>query len=159
LVVKNKAAFPITLDKVTGQGPSFVVLEPATFENIVLAPLQERALPVLVKAKDAVPSGKYLLVFEAQAAWKERGLKHPACTPARHEFDAGVRGESELQSLLTAAGVPTFLLAPGFLMVVMFVVLWNFGLPAADRIALDLKKPEFWSISILLSMLTAVAYP
>src|SRR5262249_13782949 len=151
----NKTPFPIRLKKVVGLAPPFVVLKPALQEQIDLEPHQERALCVEVMARDAVPNGKFLLVFEVQAAWNEGTLKRSAGVTAKHEFEVGVLGESELQPLLTAAGVPTFLLAPGFLMVVVFVVLWNLTSP--NRIALDLKKPEFWSIAILLSMLTAAA--
>src|SRR5262249_14594179 len=138
---------------------------PERHDNIVLGPRQERAWLVMATVKEIKdphdvqmpPSGKFMLVFEVQAAWRERGLNRSASPLAKHEFDVGVLGESDLQTLLTAAGVPTFLLAPGFLIVIAFVLLWN--LTSTNRIALDLKKPEFWSIAILLSMVAAAVYP
>jgi hypothetical protein len=157
LIVKNKETFPITLVKIIEQRPPFVTLTPATYENIVLAPRQERGLPVTVIPKDAVPNGKFLLVFEVQATWNEAGVTRSGSIIAKHDFDVGLLGTAELQTLLTAAGVPTFLLAPGFLIVVVFVMLWN--LSSTSHIPLDLTKPEFWSIAVLLSMLAAVAYP
>jgi hypothetical protein len=169
VIVKNKGAVPLTLLKIDPQKPPYVKLNeakdksgnllfPKTYTNIDLAPLQERAFAFLVEADNAVPSGgKGLLVFEVQAAWMDAGLQRSASTIAKQEFEVGVLGESELQPLLTTIGVPTFFLAPGFLIVMALVSLWN--LSSSNRLPLDLKKPEFWSIAILLSMLAAIAYP
>lgn len=73
----------------------------------------------------------------------------------KYEFDAGVLGDT---ALLTAVGVPSFLLLPGFLVVVVFCMLWN-HVGKRERIPLDVKSPEFWSLAVLLSLTSALIYP
>lgn len=158
VVVKNKETFPITVRDIVVKKPAFVEwTKPGgdpEYQNVVLAPRQERAFAFPISATNAVPNGKYLVLFEVQAAWKEVDVDRFASIVAKHEFDVGVLGESEILKLVD---VPTFLLVPGFLIVVVFSLLWN----CLGRAKLDVnpKNPAFWTFAILLSMCAAIVYP
>jgi len=121
-----------------------------------LAPQQSRAFPFAVYTDDSVQPGKSMLLFEAEVKQKKYGHDWKGTLITQHKFTVGVAGESEM---LTAVGVPSLLLLPGFLFLVMFMFLWNNVRPKAPAINLDLKRPEFWAISILLSILAAKTYP
>jgi hypothetical protein len=111
--------------------------------------------PGRLRADTALPSGKQLAVFEVNAVWSEAGRNYSGSAITNYEYDVGVLGESDVLTLL---GVPTFLLVPGFLMVVVFTALWN-NLGSRRQIPLNAKSAEFWCAVILFSILAAIAYP
>jgi hypothetical protein len=123
--------------------------------NMTLAPQQSRAVPITVTAGNAVQPGKHLLLFEIDLEQVKYGYAWTETLIATQAFTIGILGESEI---LTAIGVPSFLLLPGFLIVVSFRMLWT-GVPPKRRLDLDPKSADFWLIAILLSLGAAFLYP
>ncbi|MCA1601503.1 MAG: hypothetical protein LC776_07640 [Acidobacteria bacterium] len=156
VVVRNKSNYPISIR-------SIELVASAELEskwrkqatNTVIGPQTEEPFSMEIEPKKALLPGKHLLLFTVNADWTEDGAKRSGSTIAKHEFDAGVLGSS---AMLTAVGVPSFLLLPGFLLILVFGMLWNLGEKRKD-IPLDLKSPQFWAGAILLSLTTAVLYP
>jgi hypothetical protein len=124
-------------------------------KNTVIGPQGEAAFGVEIKAKDAILPGKYLLLFTVSADWNAEGVPRSGSKIAKYEFDAGILGDS---AMLAAIGVPSFLLLPGFLMILVFGMLWNLG-EKRKKFPLDIKLPQFWAGAILLSLTTALLYP
>jgi hypothetical protein len=73
----------------------------------------------------------------------------------RHDFETIVFGESEI---LTPLGLGSFLLLPGFLLVVAIGALWRYSLPREELAYVDAKKPEFWILTISGSLLVVTLY-
>lgn len=156
LIVHNKSNFPISIRPIEVAASAELDTKwKNDANNTPVAPQSELAFALAVKAKDIVQPGKYLLLFNVGADWTEEGSKRSGSTIVKYEFDAGVLGSS---AMLAAVGVPSFLLLPGFLMIVLFVMLWN-HVSKRTEIPLNLKSGEFWCLAILLSLTTALIYP
>lgn len=155
VVVHNKANFPISIRSIDVMASAKVnTVWKNGAENTVIGPQCEQPFEVEVTADSILP-GKYLLLFTVNADWTEQGSQRGGSTVVKYEFDAGILGSS---AMLTAIGVPTFLLLPGFLMIIVFVTLWKWW-KESTAISLDVKSPQFWTLAIILSLTTALLYP
>lgn len=157
LLVSNKLSTPVIVQSVAASGPESVTLTGPT-NPITIRGRQTRQLEVGVAAPDRVRPGKYLLLFDVHLGWGKAPDVQEAHVVTTHQAQIGVF-ESEI---LTALGVPSFLLIPGFLILIAMVIPWRFGLRprgAAATLPLELKGAEFWVIAITLSMVMAYAYP
>lgn len=164
LVVSNLSSDPVTVKRIKMAKPSYIFVEtpPMDAHGIVrlpqemtLAPQESRAVPIIVTAGNAVQPGKHLLLFEVDLEQIKYGYAWTETFIVTQAFTVGVLGESEI---LTAIGVPSFLLLPGFLIVVAFRMLWT-GVSPKQPLDLDPKSAEFWLIAILLSLGAAFIYP
>lgn len=156
VVVRNKSNFPVTIRSIDVVASAEVDTPwKSGAKNTVIAPQCEQAFEVEVKAKDVILPGKYLLLFTVNAEWNEEGSPRTGSTVVKYEFDAGILGNS---AMLTAVGVPTFLLLPGFLMIIVFGTLWKWW-KERTAISLDVKAPQFWALAVILSLTTALFYP
>ncbi len=156
LIVSNSASVPITLTEVVVNKPEFVTMTaPAKIQApLRLAPQEAVALEYTFASADRVQAGKHTLVFVTNVTWERGAQPMHATLTTPYKFTVGVLGESEI---LTALGVPSFLLLPGFLLVVAFRFLQTRVHPKSAS-PLELKSPEFWLIAILLSGLAAPVY-
>ena len=74
---------------------------------------------------------------------------------AQQQFEVGILGESDL---LTALGLPSFLILPGFLMIVTFQMLRKRG--SGELLVLkNATNPHLWIGAITLSGVMAFVYP
>lgn len=156
VVVRNKSNFPISIRSIDVVASAEVDTSWKGGAKTTLVPPQcEQAFEAVVKAKDVILPGKYLLLFTVNAEWNEEGSPRTGSTVVKYEFDAGILGNS---AMLTAVGVPTFLLLPGFLMIIIFATLWKWW-KERTAIPLDVKAPQFWALAVILSLTTALFYP
>lgn len=159
LVVTNKSGGPVDMLPIEAQGPSFIHID--TTPRVTLTPREVRAMPIGVQAKDIVQPGKQVIVIPVRLEWRIAGRPEPehATIVATREVTVGVFGESEILKLL---GVPTFVLLPGFLVLITVSWLWKNGVfrePDAKReFPLEALKPEFWIVAITASAIVAYAY-
>lgn len=109
-----------------------------------------------VEAVSRSQSGDHEAVFTTRVSFEEAGVQRQAEIVSAHRFSYAVLGESEF---LTGVGVPSFLLLPGFL------VLMAYRIPArraaargVELPALDASAPEFVAVSATLSILAIPVY-
>jgi len=156
LLITNISDVSIKVTKIEANMPIFLKCTlPELKGEVSIAPREIRAFQIKIEATEAVQPGVHMLLFEAKFEWKKSGREWTGNAIASHEVQVGVLGESEL---LTAVGVPSFLLLPGFLMVLTFALLWRVVEPRTD-FPLKAKAGEFWLVAITLSLLTALMYP
>ena len=154
VVVKNKASFPLTVESLRPEVPSDLIVSNLLHGGRIVAPRQEASFPITLAARSAVQSGKHLLLVAVDLAWTEENRPLTATLISKYEFDVGVLGDSEF---LVPVGVPSFLLLPGFLMIMFFAMPRNrFG--GTDKLKLEVKSAEFWSIAVVLSLLYLLCY-
>jgi hypothetical protein len=107
-----------------------------------------------IPASTPVLSGKYTMVLDAQLRYQKDGYSNQAELVSFQEFQAGVLGETEF---VGSTAIP-FLLLPGFLFVTAVSLLFGKVWPKWN-ISLDYKKPEFYLVGTLISMVWLFAYP
>ena len=115
----------------------------------IISPLSTGAVTFTVSANGQVTPGKQILLFDVALG---KGAQSRSFLVAR-EVDVNVMGASEI---LTAVGVPSLFLLPGFLAVSAFLLLWRWNVlrptPAGPS-PLEFPKPDFWVVSVTVSML------
>jgi len=161
LVITNKGNLPITLGDITSSGPSFISGTPdmsrlKNSENIVQIEARDTAyVPVEIRVTDAVRPGKHLLLFQTPIEWGPKENRQKANVIAQQEFEVGILGESEL---LTALGLPSFLILPGFLMIVVYGLLDKRAV-TDQSILKNATNAPLWIGAITLSGVMAFLYP
>lgn len=170
LAVSNLSGSELQLKDVTVFCPKFVSFTlgqetrtcdtgAATF-NVArqIGPRQVETLAFVVRASGAIQAGKHLLLFKTNVQWNSAGMPQSASVVSSQEVAIGVLAESEL---LTALGVPTFLVLPGFLILTFVGVLrswgWKLVSPGGNEIKFppEGKTPEFWFLAVTLSIVAA----
>jgi hypothetical protein len=156
VVVSNITDVPIQITEISSDGPSFVSYSgPEQGQGVTLAPGEDQAFSYRVTATGPVRPGKHLLIFEVSFEWQDAGRVWTRRDLATHELEVGVFGES---GILTAVGVPSFLILPGFLMFLTASMLWRFVEPRTE-FPLKVKSAEAGLIAVTLSLLVAIMYP
>lgn len=156
LIIKNVADAVVRVKDVLPSGPEFITFQVLDLEQeVTLAPGQSRAIPVVVKTKDVVRPGTHLLLFDIRLEWERAGRNLTGNLILSREVEVGILGEAEI---LKALAVPSFLLLPGFLMIVTVGLLWKLSRPTQE-FPLKVSSPEFWLVAITLSILMAGVYP
>lgn len=168
LLVRNRRALPLVVGPVRAVAPEFIAFDTALVVDTV-PPYETTTLTLTARAEDQVRPGTQLLLFDVPLAWEERGRAFATNVVVTHEVAVSVLGESEILGVLGAVGVgiPSFLLLPGFLILVTvwFLYRLRFLRPSGDGFKLPtesaglVKEPWFWAMTITLSGLMAVAYP
>src|SRR5712692_9746939 len=172
IVVTNKSNQSIKVEDILPAGPDFIAFD-SYFETrknqqkdqkkeqeLTLSPRQIRAFQIDVKADKKVQSGNHLLVFTIQLEWGDWQKRNLVAT---QNVKVGVLGESVLLQLL---GVPSFLVLPGFLVLVMWGLLWTMGLRKSKfdtgqfplQFSQQPANPQFWVVAITFSMLILAVY-
>ena len=126
---------------------------------VTLPPYQTDRVEIGVEAKERVRPGKHLLVFDVRLAWNEAGQQQVRHNIIARPVDVGVLGESQI---LTLIGVPSFLLLPGFLVLLTIKIVWSLkwfkvkGQPAT--FPWDVKSAEFAFAAITISFVLTGIY-
>jgi hypothetical protein len=163
VMVSNTSNEPLEVVRVDSVAPPFVKVKVEDLAKPkLLGPRDTLVIPCVLEAGGTEPikAGKHLILFKVALKWRSGGRELSGVQVAGHETDVGVLGESEI---LTALGVPTFLVLPGFLMVVTFGLLWKLSPSpsgqARKEFPLAAKSAELWLVAVSLSMLAAAVYP
>lgn len=160
LIIKNISNMNISVKDVSSSGPEFLNIKPNAKDSrrVSLMPLESCTITADITVIGAVQSGKHLILFTVPLEWKKAGHVHRGNAVATHEVEVGIPGVSEILTLL---GVPSFLVLPGFLMLVVAGQLWKLCMPAdkIDKFPFAVKSPEFWLLAITLSGAMAWVYP
>jgi hypothetical protein len=157
LILKNKADVSVSVDSLFVSTPSFLRTDSFP-RSVSIPPRGISTIPIVIRAQDRVRPGKHQVLLDLALRWPGSGAVRRHLVLSR-EVDVGVEGES---AILAAFGIPSFLVLPGFLIVVTFGALWKRRVLRPDTASTDfpvLKDPEFWLLAITLSGLMAVAYP
>lgn len=176
LQVKNISVVPIKITNIiVAERPEFIILRPSKDTSPILekravipyldehkqVPAGEsRIFPIHVSAEDRVRPGKHLLIFNVFFNRTVNGETQTGSLMAKHEIEVNVFGEKEVLGAFT--NVSSFLILPGFLMIVIAVMMWKLlvPLPQKEILKINLTSPEFWSIAIGISLLMAwIVYP
>jgi hypothetical protein len=160
VVVTNKTGKSITAT-VVPTWPYGIKPEDAQKQSyaITLAPHQSNSVEIGVMAKERVRPGKHLLVFDVTLTWNESGQLETRHKIVTQPVDVGVLGESQI---LTLIGVPSFLLLPGFLVLLTIKIVWSLGWfkgkgqPA--EFPLKVKSAEFALVATTVSLFVTGGY-
>lgn len=168
LLVTNLSDVPLQVTGVTAALPNFVsvlvdgksitpmqgvstVYTPAVpAAPVIIPPRKGHLFAMALKIPDYSPvlAGKYLMLFDVNLRYAKDGYSTESSIVASKEFQAGVLGEQEFVGVTS---VP-FLLLPGFLVVSILAILLSKVWPKWN-LELDYKKPEFYLLGIIVSML------
>lgn len=162
LIVTNKSSAPISIVSAKPSGPSFITITETKESSKLprqIPPRQTRMLVFEVTANDRVVPGKYLVVFTTDVHVSTGGGIDVTSVASR-EVNVGVFGESQI---LQALAVPSFLLLPGFLVLIAAKMLWDRRLlrTAVESTTFPwvFPSPEFWVLAIMISGAVAFIYP
>ena len=126
---------------------------------VTLHPYQTDSKELLVRARDRVKAGKYLLVLEIKTQSYEGGVPLQRSIIVSQAVDVDVLGES---AILKVAGIPAFFLLPGTLLLLTIGLCWSqegrwgWRAPDGDTFPVKYTEPEFWLISVTISLLIAI---
>jgi hypothetical protein len=161
LVITNKINREVTAT-ITPTWP-YGLQRPKDEENkayaVTLPPYQTDRVEIGVEAKERVRPGKHLLVFDVMLAWNESGQQQVRHNIIARPVDVGILGESQI---LTLIGIPSFLLLPGFLVLLTIKIVWSLkwfkvkGQPAT--FPWEVKSAEFSFTAITISFVLTGAY-
>lgn len=159
LKVQSKTVVPLSVGPVVARGPVFLsfVVDSA---RAIVEPGASAVLEIGVHADGWVRPGKHPLVFDVPVRVPTAGDTTTFNLTTSRELEVGVLGESELLKLLS---VPSFLVLPGFLVLLTLGILLKYS-ALAPRLGERGFPPqpttsEFWLIAVTLSIITAVGYP
>jgi hypothetical protein len=149
LTFTNKTAVKLTAGPIEASKPGFLSVSGGEGPFVVL-PGETRVIALDVSADDSVRPGTYQLVFTTPVTVGETEQRFTLT--ASKAVDVAVEGESEL---LTALGVPTLFLLPGFLVLATMSLLWRTRLLRkkwdSDAFFLEVKSAEFWVAAVVIS--------
>lgn len=158
LLVTNKLPVQLSVTRVEGSGPDFVSFDKVA--AVKIPPREQLAIAVGVHASNRVLPGKHLLLFTTSLKWNLGGAPESAQLVSTQQTQIGIAGES---AVLTLLGVPSFLLIPGFLIVLAFATLWRLGVlrpaGASKDFPFKMTDPEFVVAAVTLSIAAAAVYP
>jgi hypothetical protein len=160
IVVTNKSNQSIAVKDILPAGPDFIVFEKKEKVATTLSPRETYAFQIDVKADKRVQSGSHLLVFTIQFEWGDGQTRNLVAT---QNVKVGILGESVMLQLL---GVPSFLVLPGFLVLVMWGLLWTIGLRKSKfdtgqfplQFSQQPTNPQFWVVAITFSIVILAVY-
>jgi len=158
IIIKNISTLDIRVKKASSSGPKFLKIKLHAKNRVSLRPLESCTITADITVIGAVQSGKHLILFTVPLEWEKAGHVHRSNAVATHEVEVVIPGVSEILTLL---GVPSFLVLPGFLMLVVAGQLWKYCGPSdkKDKFPFVVKSSEFWVVAITLSAAMAWVYP
>lgn len=127
-----------------------------------IAPHQSAIYRMEATALDAVQPGPARMVFVVEA--DNDDPSYAKRQVVEKDVTLSILGET---TFLTVVGVPSFLLLPGFLLLVgaRLARSWQAGAPAADapgpvnKGGFDLPTGQFWALAVSLSLVAMLVYP
>jgi hypothetical protein len=154
VIVTNKTELPLEVRHIRADG-QFIEADTSLRRGWIPAH-GVGAFGIDLRPKTRVRPGKHTMVFDVALAWGSRTGNRTGNVVLAHEVDVGVFGEPAVLKVLS---VPSFLLLPGFLMIVAFGLTWQFRnfLRRAKSADFPLKptSADFWVIAITLSGMMA----
>jgi hypothetical protein len=121
-----------------------------------LTPGEAVPVPIRISTKNGAVAGKRKIAFQANLSWNDRGCAYTATIVATEDLEVGIFGQSEI---LTALGIPSLLVLPGVLVMLVVGMLWKagvrFGQPTAE-FPYQAKSPEFWLFAVSLSFVAVL---
>lgn len=149
LLVTNKGAQRLKLEKVESMGPEFIDLTNSSKMPRWLEPGMTAVITVMAKAEDRVRTGEHQLVFRIPAS--SGGSEFDLV--ASQNTKVGIAGESEVLELF---GVPSVLFLPGFLVLTMASLLWKLRWRRKEwddaEFPLLPKEGQFWLVAVIFSI-------
>ncbi|MER5264303.1 hypothetical protein ABTZ99_19735 [Actinosynnema sp. NPDC002837] len=111
----------------------------------------------VVEATERTRTGRHQILFVTKSSYlNDSGDRASTETVVKHAFTHSVLGEAEF---LTAVGVPSFLLLPGFLVVMAYRIPARRAQSRGVELPpLDVSAPEFLAISATLSVVAIPTY-
>jgi hypothetical protein len=170
LVITNKSSQSITVRDVRGSVPGFITIDTQQVRDSIRAnpaaftflPHQTGAIPIAVEAASRVQPGTHLLVFTIDLGWGKNGQTGRRSVVATRSINVGVFGESVLVKVLA---IPSILLMPGVLILVVWGLLWKWGVlkwkKDLGQFPVDVSSPvslQFWVVSISISIVAVAFY-
>jgi hypothetical protein len=107
-------------------------------------------VPIRISANGA-RAGNRKIAFETNLSWNDRGCAYTATLVTTQDLAVGLFGQSEI---LTAFGIPSLLVLPGVLIMLVVGMVWKAGVRFGSSTAefpYQVKAPEFWLFAISLS--------
>jgi hypothetical protein len=164
VVINNKYLRPVKVENIDTRTPKFIELKqqltttagasPASPPPFSIPVGEARIVPYAVAVPDKVVPGNYGVVVAARLE-TEDGLTGTAT--ASKDVEISVLGDS----LLSLIGVPSFLVLPGFLIIMSWRLMSSLGKTEEQRAKFPLQagSADFWAVAILLSLGAAALYP
>ena len=131
-----------------------------------LLPQQTQEISITLGVGSSIVAGNNLLVVRVDAKWMRGELGQQGSIVVTKAFQSGVFGES---AILTAVGIPTLLLLPGFLMMISLglirrmlrppTVSTSEPDPSSQKGAPALANSEVWFWAISFSLVLFLIYP
>jgi hypothetical protein len=158
LFITNTSSIPVQVKKaVPILPPKLTVREKIPITGKTLSPLQQYVFPLEIRVEGGISPGEHLIVYDIDFQWHSPGktpVKRTGNLLTSFKIKAKILGESDL---LTTLGVPSFLLLPGFLVMITLGFLCRI-MEQGSKIP-GLSKPEFWLFAISLSIVMGLLYP
>jgi hypothetical protein len=151
LLVTNGTADTLQLSDPIPTAPRSTTVQLVGQRPSVIAPKSTVAIAYKVQADENIDPGKHSGSFEVHAQTACGTEIHRVGT---YEVTLGVFGES---TLLTAIGVPSLLLLPGFLIVTLCMLVWRFrpirvSFLGGETFIVTAREPEFWLLAVGISL-------
>ncbi len=154
--LQNLSAYPLTLESLEAGGVRYITAAPReATSNVAIAPRSTESFAFGVTLKSPYQIGDEVLVFDARIRWAQDGREFTGSQQVSKTIPIGV--VTEQSDLLKLLGMPTYLLLPGFLVMIAFGFCWKRFSPKAD-LGLTPTNVEFWVLTITLSIPLIVVY-
>ncbi len=157
VIITNKTDLPITVRRISARGPIVATLDSSAQMSIPPFAVRSFTMDLELSGAKRILPGKRKLLFDVELGWSSSTGPRTGNSVLQHDVDLAVFGESVVLKVLS---VPSFLVLPGFLMLVAFGMVWKYRdfLRGAKGSAFDLTpaKAEFWVIAITLSGVMAL---
>jgi hypothetical protein len=170
VVVVNTSRHSIRIENVVPfEHPFIAVRRGGPALPVEIPPGQSQAIPYDLKANDNVETGEQLLLWQVDYGWDEAGTSRKGRLVAETRLRTKVLGESEL---LSALQLPSLLLLPGVLFLIMMPKLASLRrrffpvegdrepVPGASFVqtAADALRPERVVMAVLFSLAMTFSY-
>jgi hypothetical protein len=158
VTVTNKYSGPITVTGIQPVSPEFVNILPASIQPTVIPVKSAEVFMFEMSANATVRPGKHLILFTTAIDWGEPPNRQSAELTGSYTVDVSIFGESLVLKVLE---VPSVLLLPGVVTLVILSLLWKIKIPKDESVlpyTITAKSPEFWILAIAASIFIAFIY-
>jgi hypothetical protein len=166
LAIENTGIEPVTLRSVgllmPGHADNHFGITPAPVLPVTIPGRDIVSVPVVVTAPDTITPGTAALLMDLRFDRGAGQAVAQADIAVADQVTLGIPGLSDLKTVLQ---IPSLLFMPGVLIVLTWALIWNrhgWGAAVADnapKFPLSAPSPEFWVVSITLSLIVAATYP
>jgi hypothetical protein len=150
VTVRNLAYFPVTVTNILPGGTRFIDFNSPSFaQSVEIPPQTSQVYDFTATLKSPYQIGTEPLYFTVSIQWNQDGYTFTGSQAVMQPISIGVF--SDQSDLLKVLGLPSFLLLPGFLVVVAVIFCWKRISPKTDP-ALAPTNVEFWILAVTLSI-------